>query len=181
MVNHSLAIASHSLALETLYAVFQHQRPREVILDVRSPAEFDAGHVPRSRNIPYDEIATNPGKYAQMLRQYSQVYLYCSAGERAQRAYGRLAKAGLVSLAYVRDAGMPEWQQRGYPVESSATPSAERPRAAGDEHHPVRALLVGVMAGLSTSVMAGQVDRWLDRWLRPEPQRREAGIRQASP
>ena len=61
-----------------------------LVLDVRSPEEFAAGHVPGAVNIPHDQVATriselDPGRW---------VLVYCKSGRRAGIAEGVLADAG---------------------------------------------------------------------------------------
>jgi phage shock protein E len=62
------------------------------IIDVRSPEEFNYGHIPGSINIPLDEINSNLDK----LRNYdSPLILCCASGFRSGRAVGYLKLKGL--------------------------------------------------------------------------------------
>lgn len=54
-----------------------------VIVDVRSPSEYQKGHFKRAINIPADEMGT---KYT-MLPKDKLIYLHCSTGVRAEMAY----------------------------------------------------------------------------------------------
>ena len=85
----------------------------ELILDVRSPEEFQAGHVPGSRNIPHDQVAN----FADRLRSYRRIYVHCQAGGRAGRAADILAKLGLNNIVCVSGSGMGDWMAAGFPVE----------------------------------------------------------------
>jgi rhodanese-related sulfurtransferase len=85
----------------------------EMILDVRTPEEFGAGHVPGSRNVPVDLVATS----VEDLRKYRRVYVHCKAGGRAGRAADALAALGLSNLICVSGSGMDDWIAAGFPVE----------------------------------------------------------------
>ena len=169
------------ITLEDLYALYQLQGPTDVFLDVRSPAEFRQGHIPGSRNLPVEQITRNPQKWAEVLRHYGKIYLYCSAGERAKQAYEALAQAGLTKLTYMQDAGMPAWEEHQYPVAWDHVPAAGNPQA--DRPRPLRPrdLLVGMAAGLIANIVVGQVDGVLDQCVSAEQKRREKRLREASP
>jgi rhodanese-related sulfurtransferase len=86
----------------------------ELILDVRSLDEYRSGHVPGSRNIPHDQVAS----HVDDLRKYKKVYVHCQAGVRAGKATDALEKLGLTNLVCVSGAGMGEWIASGFPVET---------------------------------------------------------------
>ena len=60
------------------------------IVDVRSAAEFAAGHAAGSRNIPLDEL----GRRARELDKSRCVVLCCASGARSGMAQGTLRKLG---------------------------------------------------------------------------------------
>ena len=62
-----------------------------VVLDVRSPAEYAQGHIPRAINLPLDEI-TRAGAIVPDRDQ--PIVLYCSAGVRSARAAAVLTAGG---------------------------------------------------------------------------------------
>jgi phage shock protein E len=85
-----------------------------LILDVRSPAEYAAGHVPKARNVPHSEITARLAEIA--LYRDRDVILYCERGGRASRARDVLETAGFGKLR--RLAGdMEAWRDAGLPVE----------------------------------------------------------------
>jgi phage shock protein E len=53
------------------------------VVDVRTPAEFAAGHVPGALNIPHDEM---PGRAQEIGPPSTPVLLYCHSGRRAEIA-----------------------------------------------------------------------------------------------
>ena len=50
------------------------------VVDVRTPAEFAAGHVPGAVNIPYDEM---PQRFAEVGPPTTPVLVYCRSGRRS--------------------------------------------------------------------------------------------------
>lgn len=71
-----------------------------VILDVRNPEEFAAGHVPGARNVPYRDILANPAA-AVGVPTDTEVVLYCGTGRRASAAVKALRKAGYTGLVHM--------------------------------------------------------------------------------
>ena len=68
---------------------------RAVLLDVRSADEYAAGHIPRSRNLPLDQI----GKAQSAIPDRSMpVYVYCEKGSRAKKACAQLEKEGYTNV-----------------------------------------------------------------------------------
>ena len=69
-------------SMSDLHGAWQQLGDNEVIVDNRRAEEFAEGHVPGSRNIP---LGTE-GDHAEELKAYSNVYMYCRSGRRAQTA-----------------------------------------------------------------------------------------------
>lgn len=65
------------------------------VVDVRTPQEFAAGHVPGAINIPYEEIGK---RAAEIGPPSTQVVLYCRTGRRSGIAADALQKAGYSKL-----------------------------------------------------------------------------------
>jgi rhodanese-related sulfurtransferase len=91
---------------------------KATVLDVRSPAEYRAGHIPGAHLIPVDEL--NTSNLADLiddadLRADNPLYLTCHAGKRAEKAAQLLREAGLEHLALVQG-GTEAWQKAGLPV-----------------------------------------------------------------
>jgi rhodanese-related sulfurtransferase len=83
-----------------------------VLLDVRTPQEWEAGHAPGSVWIPMDEVAARQSE----VPADRDVVVICRSGARSARITGVLAAAG-------RDAwnvagGLQAWAAAGYPVET---------------------------------------------------------------
>ncbi len=65
------------------------------VVDVRTPAEFAAGHLPGAVNIPYDEIGR---RAAELGPPSAPVLLYCRSGRRSGIAARTLADQGFSEL-----------------------------------------------------------------------------------
>ncbi len=65
------------------------------VVDVRTPAEYAAGHVPGAVNIPYDEIGQ---RSAELGPAETPLVLYCHSGRRAGIAIRTLAAKGFNRL-----------------------------------------------------------------------------------
>ena len=81
-----------------------------VLLDVREPQEWQAGHAPRARHIPLGQIARRAGE----LPKGRTVVTVCRSGARSARAAALLAADGreVSNLA----GGMHAWARAGLPV-----------------------------------------------------------------
>ena len=55
--------------------------PDSVLLDVRTAAEYNEGHVPESINIPLDEL-----EYSLDADPQTRVFVYCRSGSRSASA-----------------------------------------------------------------------------------------------
>ena len=100
-------------SMQDLYKKWQNLTNDELIVDCRTPEEYKTGHVPNSRNIPFG----SEEQFAEELKEYKQVYIYCRSGRRAQTAFMNLSILGLNQLVCVGHSGMPEWVLAGYPSE----------------------------------------------------------------
>lgn len=85
-----------------------------VILDVRSPEEYAAGHVPGAINISHLEIEQN----IQQLSAFKDkpVVLYCRSGKRAAKAADVLLTHDFSQLKHLQG-DMLGWQEDGLNVE----------------------------------------------------------------
>jgi phage shock protein E len=73
-------------------ATAQQLRARGVtVVDVRSPEEFEGGHVPGALNIPYDQIGR---RVAEVGPRDRPVLVYCRSGRRSGIAAAELARQG---------------------------------------------------------------------------------------
>ena len=83
--------------------------PAARILDVRTPGEFQAGHIPGAYNVPLDTF----GEHGQELARLEHpVVLVCQSGARASDACERLTDLGGTGIT-VLDGGITSWIQAG--------------------------------------------------------------------
>jgi len=61
------------------------------LLDVRSPGEFDGGHIEGARNIPAHEL---DGRVAELEPRDAPIVVYCQSGMRSAQAARTLARHG---------------------------------------------------------------------------------------
>jgi rhodanese-related sulfurtransferase len=83
------------------------------LVDVRSPAEFAAGHIPGAVNIPVDEVAARLNEFRAFGDR--EIVLYCRSGRRAGQAAEALSAAGIDGLRHLAG-DFPAWQAAGGPV-----------------------------------------------------------------
>lgn len=84
-----------------------------LVVDVRSRAEFSAGHVPGAINLPHDSLTGSEP----VLKEWKQkpVVVYCRSGRRSALAASILERQGFTQLEYL-EGDMPGWEQQGRPV-----------------------------------------------------------------
>lgn len=96
-------------------------RPTEVgnntdnilLLDVRTPAEFEEAHIPGSLLHPLTELDAKKVKEA--LNGRERCVIVCRSGNRARQAAEKLSAAGLDCLC-VLEGGVVEWEKAGLPL-----------------------------------------------------------------
>ena len=75
-----------------------------VLLDVRSPEEFAAGHIPGATNLPVQQLSE---RTAELGPKQRPLVVYCRSGARSAQAASLLREAG---FARVHDMGaMRNW------------------------------------------------------------------------
>lgn len=84
-----------------------------LILDVRSPEEFAAGHVPGAVNVPYTYLPASISELKDAANK--DIVIYCESGVRAERAASRLRENGFTRLLHL-DGDMKAWREQ-QPVE----------------------------------------------------------------
>ena len=92
----------------------QHlQAHNGMLLDVRTPEEFTAGHLNHAINIDYkssdfkDQLAK--------LDKTKPYFVYCKAGVRSEKATEIMKELGFTNV-YHMEGGIDAWQEKGLPV-----------------------------------------------------------------
>jgi len=86
-------------------------RDDAVVLDVRDPGEYQAGHIIGAKNTPLERLDG-----AELKRKDRPVILYCESGDRAPKAAAALKKQGF-ERAVCLSGGLGAWKQAGLPTE----------------------------------------------------------------
>ena len=101
------------MTIPELHEALKSISKNDLILGVRTPAEFDAGHIPNAKNIPVDQVMNRVNE----LSQFKNIYIYCRSGGRVMAACGILSSLGIQNLIAVDNGGFPDWAAAGYPAE----------------------------------------------------------------
>jgi rhodanese-related sulfurtransferase len=108
-----LLFRSGAKAVSANEATLLINREEAVVVDVRSAAEYAAGHIPGSINVPAERMAD---KLSELDTYRSRpVIVTCQSGVRAGGACSKLKKGGFERL-YELSGGLGSWQQAGLPV-----------------------------------------------------------------
>jgi len=97
----------------------QRQGQTVDLIDVRTPAEYRAGHAALAKLVPLEEL--NPERIEAALvnpgtGRKKPIYLTCHSGFRAMQAANLLMNAGYQNLVLV-DGGTQAWEQAGLPMQ----------------------------------------------------------------
>jgi rhodanese-related sulfurtransferase len=101
-----------------LLSKLERSKPDVVVLDVRTAAEFSAGHVPGARNVSHDELPERLAELAALRNK--EVVLYCRSGRRTEIAEETLRKAGFTKLRHLEGDWL-AWEAEKRPVERPAS------------------------------------------------------------
>jgi NADPH-dependent 2,4-dienoyl-CoA reductase/sulfur reductase-like enzyme/rhodanese-related sulfurtransferase len=75
-------------------SVLRADEPSFFLVDVRTPQEFDAGHIPGAVNVPVDELRFRLGE----LPRHREIAAYCQVGQRGYLAIRILRQAGFEAV-----------------------------------------------------------------------------------
>jgi rhodanese-related sulfurtransferase len=108
------ALAPRGRQASPLQATQMINRGRSTaIVDVRTPAEFAAGHLRDAKNIPLADLGTRIGELDKA--KVKTVILVCQNGTRTDKAARLLKTAGFEDI-YGLEGGIAGWTAAGLPV-----------------------------------------------------------------
>jgi rhodanese-related sulfurtransferase len=106
------ALAARPEVSPAVVAELRERADAPLLLDVRTPEEFAAGHVAGAVNIPHDQLAARLSEVDAADRPW--VLVYCRSGKRAASAEDVLADAG-VEVRRMEGSWL-RWEAEGRPV-----------------------------------------------------------------
>lgn len=89
------------------------------IVDVRSPGEYEGGHIPGAVNEPIDSFAQTSASWDKT----EPVIIYCQSGNRSQMAIDQLKQSGYQGTIYHLANGIMEWSGPTEQGPASAAPA----------------------------------------------------------
>ena len=87
-------------------AIMMAQETDYIILDVRRPDEYAAGHIPKAINVPNETIGT--AEISELLDKDQLIMVYCRSGRRSKEAADKLVKLGYTNI--VEFGGILDWK-----------------------------------------------------------------------
>ncbi len=84
------------------------------ILDVRETQEWEAGHVPGSRCVPWHDLVELP----EWIDRERPIAVICATGPRAGTAAVLLTRHGCRDVTHVADGGVRTWAALGHPLDT---------------------------------------------------------------
>jgi rhodanese-related sulfurtransferase len=90
-------------------------RAGDTVIDVRSPAEYEGGHIAGALNVPIETLPKGAGGLPA-----GPIIATCSMGGRGGRAADLLDTAG--RTAFTIEGGTKAWQAAGFPIATGPDP-----------------------------------------------------------
>ena len=97
--------------LSTAEAIQMVNRKQAIWVDVRTPEQFQAGHIAQARSLPAAEL----DQKAPTLPKAKPVIVVCDSGRESNKIAAKLRTLGLAEV-FVLDGGMRAWSQAALPV-----------------------------------------------------------------
>ena len=113
---------THSIIDATTFLQKPYSSNERLIIDVRSPAEFKALHLPSSKNIPLDKLNEQSCKQIQTDAQGKTLYLLCGSGTRAKMAKDKFLNHTDSAIVII-EGGINELQRSNAPLNQAASSS----------------------------------------------------------
>jgi rhodanese-related sulfurtransferase len=94
-----------SITMDEAVAMME-QETGYIILDVRRPDEYAAGHIPNAINVPNESIGTSD--IPELPDKDQLIMVYCRSGRRSKEASEKLVKLGYTNI--VEFGGILDWK-----------------------------------------------------------------------
>jgi len=104
--------ADKIISVDALHSKLEKAEGKIILLDVRTEAEFDCGHILNSNNIDSGHAYTMPKKFTD---PNTELYVYCRTQKRATYFVSMLYKYGYTNV-YLVEGGIVGWAEKGYPL-----------------------------------------------------------------
>ena len=101
------------LVLAPQAAILAVSRGGGTFLDSRAAADYAAGHIPKSQNIPDSELPTRLPSIAKFKQK--PIVLVCPNGMQAKKTVGALTKDGFTKV-HVLAGGVAGWRDANLPL-----------------------------------------------------------------
>lgn len=99
------------IGVAALHQRLQAGDPKPLVVDVREPAEFAAGHIAEAQLVPLGTVEEGLAN----VPKDKEIILVCRSGNRSGQAQARLAQRGYTNLTNV-EGGMLAWERAQLPV-----------------------------------------------------------------
>lgn len=104
VASHNSAGSYRQISMEQAVRMMERETDY-VILDVRTPEEFAAGHIPNAINIPNETIGAS--EISALPDKDQLILVYCRSGRRSKEAAQKLVSLGYTNI--VEFGGILDW------------------------------------------------------------------------
>ena len=96
--------------LHAIWVAVQEGKSKALIIDIRTEAEFNAGHIIGSSNVDSGHAYGLPKKVKDA---NAEIWVFCRTKHRASYFVGELYKYGYTNV-YLAEGGIKAWAEKGY-------------------------------------------------------------------
>ena len=108
----------HQTLAESAFSEKLKQHNNAILLDVRTPEEYNEGHIEKALNINWN--SSSFAEQANQLDKQKTVFVYCLAGGRSASAANKLQEMGFANI-YELQGGFLQWKAASLPVSKENT------------------------------------------------------------
>ncbi|OQX28679.1 MAG: hypothetical protein B0D92_07630 [Spirochaeta sp. LUC14_002_19_P3] len=100
-----------TIPFDEFYSVYKERKSngKGIILDIRTPREYDRGHVPAAKNIDY--YAADFNQQLSKLDKDNAYFIYCNSGNRSGNSLKLFKELGFKEVYDLRGGWM--WNKKG--------------------------------------------------------------------